>query len=100
MEKLKKEKEAQTNLRMNFDLGKGSEEFMTEKYNREVRKIFLNKLEHYTGVAARQLYDRYQFQCTAVAKQFPLLMAGLWQDSENLKPTDKVEDVLKHGTFG
>lgn len=92
-------KEAQSNLRMNFDLGKGSEEFMTEKYNKEVKKIFLNKLEYYTGVAARQLYDRYKFQCSAVAKQFPLLMSGLWQDSENLKPTDKVEEVLKHGTL-
>lgn len=92
-------KEAQENLRMNFDLGKGSEEFMNEKYNKEVKKIFMNKLEKYTDVAARQLYDRYRFQCTAVAKQFPLLMSGLWQDSENLKPTDKVEDVLKHGTL-
>ena len=93
-------KEAQANLRMNFDLGRGSEEFMTEKYNKEVKKIFLNKLEHYTDVAARQLYDRYKFQCTAIAKQFPLLMSGLWQDSEKLKPTDKVEEVLKHGTLG
>jgi len=92
-------KEAQENLRMNFELGRGSEEFMTEKYNREVKKIFLNKLEKYTDIAARQLYDRYRFQCTAVAKQFPLLMSGLWQDSENLKPTDKVESVLKHGTL-
>ena len=92
-------KEAQENLRMNFELGKGSEEFMNDKYNREVKKIFMNKLEKYTDVAARQLYDRYRFQCTAVAKQFPLLMSGLWQDSETLKPTDKVESVLKHGTL-
>lgn len=92
-------KEAQENLKMNFELGKGSEEFMTEKFKKEVKKIFLNKLEKYTDVAARQLYDRYKFQCTAVAKQFPLLMSGLWQDSEKLKPTDKVEDVLKHGTL-
>ena len=63
---------------------------MTEKYNKEVKKIFLNKLEKYTDIAARQLYDRYKFQCSAVAKQFPLLMSGLWQGSENLKPNDKV----------
>jgi len=92
-------KEAQTNLRMNFELGKDSEQYMTEKYNKEVKKIFLNKLEKYTDVAARQLYDRYRFQCTAVAKQFPMLMSGLWQDSENLRPTDRVEEVLKHGTL-
>ena len=93
-------KEAQTNLRMNFELGKDSEKYMTDKYNKEVKKIFLNKLEVYTDIAARQLYDRYKFQCTAVAKQFPLLMSGLWQDSEHLHPTDKVEEVLKHGTLG
>jgi len=93
-------KEAQTNLKMNFELGKDSEQYMTEKYNKEVKKIFLNKLDVYTDIAARQLYDRYHFQCTAVAKQFPLLMSGLWQDSENLHPTDRIEEVLKHGTLG
>lgn len=92
-------KEAQANLRMNFELGKDSEQYMTEKYNKEVKKIFLNKLEVYTDIAARQLYDRYKFQCTAIAKQFPLLMSGLWQDSEKLHPEDRVEDVLKHGTL-
>ena len=92
-------KEAQANLRMNFELGKDSEQYMTEKYNKEVKKIFLNKLETYMDITARQLYDRYKFQCTAVAKQFPLLMSGLWQDSEKLRPEDKVEEVLKHGTL-
>ena len=93
-------REAQENLGINFELGKGSEQYMTEKYNKEVKKIFLNKLEKYTDIAARQLYDRYKFQCSAVAKQFPLLMSGLWQGSENLKPNDRVEPVLKHGTLG
>ena len=92
-------KETQANLNIEFELGHGSEKFMTEKYKKEVKKLFLKKLEKYTEVAARQLYDRYKFQCTAVAKQFPLLMSGLWQDSEKLKPTDKVEEVLKHGTL-
>lgn len=93
-------KEAQANLRMNFELGKDSQNYMTERYNKEVKKIFLTKLETYTDIAARQLYDRYKFQCTAVAKQFPLLMSGLWQDSEKLHPSERVEDVLKHGTLG
>jgi len=92
-------KEAQENLRMNFELGKDSEQYMTEKYNKEVKKIFLNKLETYTDIAARQLYDRFKFQCTAVAKQFPMLMSGLWQGSENLHPSERVEEVLKQGTL-
>ncbi len=93
-------KEAQNNVGLNFELGAGSEKFMTEKYKKQVLQIFLQKLQKYTDVAARQLYDRYKFQCTAVAKQFPLLMSGLWQDSEKLSPIDSVESVLKHGTLG
>ena len=93
-------KEAQENLGISFELGRGSEEFMTKEYQKEVKKIFMQKLEKYEAIAAKQLYDRYHFQCTAVAKQFPLLMSGLWQDSEKLKPNDKIEPVLKHGTLG
>lgn len=63
-------------------------------------EAFFEKLKEMMGVTGRQLYDRYQFQCTAMAKQFPLLMSGMWMDSENLKPEDEVRPVLKHGTLG
>lgn len=92
--------EAQEQLGVKFDLGRGSEEHMTAAYKKAVKKIFMQKLDKYAGVVARQLYDRYRFQCTAIAKQFPLLMSGLWVESENLKPFDAVEPVLKHGTLG
>lgn len=92
--------EAQEQTGVKFELGKGSEANMTATYKKTVKKIFMNKLEEYAGIVARQLYDRYKFQCTAIAKQFPLLMSGLWEDSEKLKPTDSVEPVLKHGTLG
>lgn len=92
--------EAQEQLGLKFELGRGSEANMTPAFKKVVRKIYLEKLKKYTDVAARQLYDRYKFQCTAVAKQFPLLMSGLWVGSENLKPNDSVEPVLKHGTLG
>ena len=91
---------AQEQLGIKFDLGRGSEEFMTAQYKKTVKKIFMQKLEEYAGVVARQLYDRYRFQCTAIAKQFPLLMSGLWEGSENLKPYESVEPVLKQGTLG
>lgn len=66
--------------------------------NHDVDKFF-ELLHHYSEVAIRQLYDRYLFQCTALAKQFPLLMSGLWIGSDNLKPDDVVRDTLKHGTL-
>ena len=91
--------EAQEKLGLKFELGVNSESNMTASYNKTVKKIFMNKLEDYARIAATQLYQRYKFQCTAVAKQFPLLMAGMWQDSDNLKPNDSVEPVLKNGTL-
>ena len=63
-------------------------------------QAFFDKLETMIGVAGRQLYDRYKLQCTAMAKQFPLLMSGMWVGSENLQPEDEVRPVLKHGTLG
>lgn len=50
--------------------------------------------------AVGQLVARYKYQCTALKKQFPLLMSGMWQDSEKLNDNDRVEEVLKHGTLG
>ena len=90
---------AQEKLGMSFELGIGSSEKMTETYKKTVIKIFMGELEKYMTIAAHQLYERYQFQATAVAKQFPLLMSGMWMDSEKLKPNDKIEDVIKHGTL-
>lgn len=69
--------------------------------NREARiKAFYDKLYAALNVTAKQLLERYEFQCTAQAKQFPLLMQGLWVGSENLKSTDEVRKVLKQGTLG
>ncbi len=91
--------EAQEKSALSFTLGRGSDKLMTEEYRKMVTEIYLEKLNKYTYITARQLYDRYKFQCSALAKQFPMLMSGIWQGSENLKPWDKVEPVLKHGTL-
>lgn len=91
--------EAQEQTGLSFDLGRGSEEFMTPKYKEVVEKKFMHKLEEYAGVCERQLYDRYKFQSGAYVKQFPLLMQGLWEGSENLSPNDTIESVIKHGTL-
>ena len=92
--------EAQEKCGLTFELGRDSEKNMTAAYKKTVKKIFMRKLENVAGIAARQLYDRYKFQCTAIAKQFPLLMSGLWVGSEALGPNDEIEPVLKHGTLG
>lgn len=61
---------------------------------------FYELLDKYTDIAVRQLMERYYFQCTAAKSQFPLLMSGMWNDSEKLNKTDTVGEVLKHGTLG
>lgn len=61
---------------------------------------FYRALDCYLDIVVRQLMDRYAYQCKGTKKQFPLLMSGMWQDSENLKDNDPVVDVLKHGTLG
>lgn len=63
-------------------------------------KKFYEKFDYAIAIAGKQLYERFQFQCTALAKQFPLLMSGMWVGSENLNPEDEVRPVLKHGTLG
>ncbi|MDE6448479.1 MAG: anaerobic ribonucleoside-triphosphate reductase, partial [Muribaculaceae bacterium] len=64
-----------------------------------VRRFF-DKLEEVLEVTARQLCDRYEFQKTALAKQFPLVMSRLWNGSEQLKPGDTIEPVINQGTLG
>ena len=61
---------------------------------------FFKRLDNVLEIAARQLDDRYQFQKTALAKQFPLLMSKLWNGADSLKLTDTIEPVINHGTLG
>ena len=63
-------------------------------------ETFFKRLDNVLEIAARQLNDRFNFQKTALAKQFPLLMTRLWNGSEQLKPTDTIEPVINHGTLG
>ena len=63
-------------------------------------KTFFSKFDNLLETTAIQLLDRYNFQKTAKAKQFPLLMRSLWINSENLKPEDDISSVIKHGTLG
>ena len=61
---------------------------------------FFKKLEYTLEIAAKQLDERFQFQKTALKKQFPLLMGGLWLGSEKLDDEDTIENVINQGTLG
>ena len=61
---------------------------------------FFQKLDWALEISAKQLNERFNFQKTALKKQFPLLMGALWLDSEKLADNDTIESVINHGTLG
>ena len=61
---------------------------------------FFARLDNMLQVTAQQLHDRMQFQKTAFAKQFPLVMSSLWLGSDKLGPNDTIESVINQGTLG
>ena len=69
--------------------------------NREDRiHEFFKKLDWALEISAKQLNERFNFQKTALKKQFPLLMGALWLDSDKLGDNDTIEPVINHGTLG
>ena len=75
-------------------------ECMDIKDEQERIAAFFGKLDHVLEIVARQLDDRFNFQKTAMAKQFPLLMSQLWNGADQLKPGDTIESVINQGTLG
>ena len=61
---------------------------------------FFAKLDSILEITALQLHERYNFQKTALAKQFPLLMSSLWVGCDNLNPNETIESVINQGTLG
>ncbi len=58
---------------------------------------FFTKLDWALEIAAKQLNERFNFQKTALKKQFPLLMGALWLDSDKLSDNDTIEAVITLG---
>ena len=61
---------------------------------------FFSKLDCLLDITARQLHERMEFQKTAFARQFPLLMSSLWLGCEKLGPNDTIAPVINQGTLG
>lgn len=61
---------------------------------------FFSKLDELLEITAKQLCERYDFQKTALRKQFPLLMSSLWVGCETLAPNDMIGNVINQGTLG
>lgn len=75
-------------------------EVMNIQDKEERLERFFQKLDEVLDLTARQLNDRFNFQKTALAKQFPLVMSTLWNHTDSLKPNDTIESVINQGTLG
>lgn len=61
---------------------------------------FFEKLDDVLDITALQLNERFNFQKTALAKQFPLVMSVLWNGSSALDKNETIEKVINQGTLG
>jgi len=65
------------------------------------RDIFLKSVNNTSRMIAEQLYDRYQYQRTALARQFPFMIGNnIWKGGEMLDTNDEVGDLINQGTLG
>ena len=61
---------------------------------------FFEELGDLLELVKDQLLERFEIQCNKRIYNFPFLLGqGVWIGSENLKTTDKLRKVLKHGTL-
>ena len=64
-------------------------------------EIFLNNVKEMAHFVANQLKDRFEFQGSALARQFPFMMEnGIWDGGQNLNSHDEVRDTFASGTLG
>ena len=67
----------------------------------EAKKILLSSVKSMSEMIAEQLYDRYQYQRTALARQFPFMMANnIWKGGDTLDSNDEVGNTIQSGTLG
>lgn len=74
-----------------------------EEDKEERIRIFFDKLDYYIQLVHDQLKERYNWQITAFAKQFPFIVKNrMVMGTENIDSLDEKigEAVLRHGTLG
>lgn len=63
-------------------------------------KGFFKELKEKMDLVANQLLERFEVQAEKTVRNFPFLMGqGVWYNSDKLKPSDTLREVIKHGTL-
>lgn len=64
-------------------------------------KAFMAVLDSVVDIVVSQLVSRYRIQANLRVKNLPFLMGqGLYEDSKDLDPDDRIEKAIRHGTLG
>ena len=64
-------------------------------------KAFMAALDSVVDAVVSQLVSRYRIQANLRVKNLPFLMGqGLYEDSKDLDPDDRIEKAIRHGTLG
>ena len=71
----------------------------------EIQKLAIetvyDRVRNMSLFVGKQLADRFSFQKTALARQFPFMMSnGIWNGGESLNLNEEVGEVLASGTLG
>ena len=78
-----------------------NEQEKQDKKNKLLAGEFQTKVKEMTYFVAEQLLERYKFQQTALAKQFPFMRANnLWKGMVDTDSNSELGDVLLSGTLG
>ena len=89
------------NLKQQFKAESMEESGKKEAIERTAKELFIQSVHQTAELIAEQLYSRYQYQRTALARQFPFMMGNdVWKGGGKLAPNDQVGDVLRQGTLG
>ena len=72
-----------------------------EAIERKAKEIFIESVHNMAELIAEQLHTRYEYQRTALARQFPFMMGNdVWKGGATLQPNEEVGNVLRSGTLG
>ena len=72
-----------------------------EQQQERARELFLESVREMATFIGDQLHERYLYQRSALARQFPFMMGNdVWKGGAALAPQDEVGSVFDSGTLG
>lgn len=72
-----------------------------ETIEKTAKDEFMKAVRDMATLIGEQLHVRYQYQQTALARQFPFMMSNnVWKGGGKLTPNQEVGNVLNQGTLG